>query len=170
MQIFTERLYIHTLRCSQWQDVQEICADFERSAYAQYDYPLPIEEKTVQQLTERWAQTGQFYSVHIKGCEEAIGFVCFHGDDALDVGFNFKARYQGKGYAYEAVSAMLEEMNKTRRVTRFTAGLALDNLPSRRLIEKLGFSLVSRERRSFRTDDNGVQMQHECGNFEKNMP
>lgn len=167
--LFTERLDINLLQRTEWRDIQEICMDFEHSPYAVYDYPLPTEDREVISLVQTWANSSKFYSAHLIGCTEAIGYVCFHDGTAYDIGFNFKTCYQGHGYAYEAVSALLHMLHNTYQISKFTAGLALQNTPSLKLIEKLGFSLTSTEMRSFRTDANGKDIMCQCGNFEKIM-
>lgn len=143
--------------------------DFERSPYAVYDYPLPTADEEVIRFVQAWENSSNFYSVHLLGHAETIGYVCFHADTAYDIGFNFKTRYQGQGYAYEAGSALLHMLQHTCKVSKFTAGLALENTPSRKLVEKLGFSLVRTEIRSFRTDVNGKKIMCQCGNFEKEI-
>lgn len=165
MQITTNRLSIGPLTKADWKDVQEICADFERSPYAQYDYPLPVGEREVKDAVEKWEKSSRFYAVRLTGGEEVIGFVCFHGEAEYDVGFNFKARYQGAGYAYEAMSALMRAMAHRYGISKFTAGLALGNTPSLKLVQRLGFSLDSTETRSFRTDENGTEIICKCGNF-----
>ena len=77
------------------------------------------------------------------------GYVCFHREgEAYDLGYCFHSAYQGKGYAWESASALLEYLASQGAVV-FTAGTALDNLPSRRLLERLGFALVSTEQVAF---------------------
>lgn len=167
MIIKTERLEITEMKAEDWPDLLEIFQDFEASPYAQFDYPLPLEEAGVQQLADRWAKTGLFFAVRLHGKTEMIGYICFHNDDgAYDIGYNFKSKEQGKGYAYEAASAMLQTMRAERGITYFTAGLALGNRPSRRLAEKLGFVLAGTETRTFRKDTAGQGISCECGNFE----
>lgn len=66
-----------------------------------------------------------------------VGYVCFHREgEAYDLGYCFHSAYQGQGYAWESVSALLEYL-ASQGAAVFTAGTALDNLPSRRLLERL---------------------------------
>ncbi len=51
-------------------------------------------------------------------------------------------------------------MRRARNAQVFTAGTALDNLPSRRLLEKLDFRLVSTQTMSF-----DGQFSFEGGNY-----
>ncbi len=55
-----------------------------------------------------------------------------------EIGYIFDPNYGGHGYATEAVSAMLAYSFDRLGVRRITAGCYADNLPSVRLLEKLG--------------------------------
>ena len=57
------------------------------------------------------------------------------------MGYSFKKKYQGQGYAQEAAQEMIAQM-KQMGVKRIIAELALENLPSRKLIERLGFTQI----------------------------
>lgn len=56
-----------------------------------------------------------------------------------DLGFAFLPRYWAKGYALESAAAVLEHSRETLGLTRIVAFTSLDNAPSMRLLEKLGF-------------------------------
>lgn len=55
------------------------------------------------------------------------------------VGYVIDKKYWGKGYATEAVSFILEELNKSKSVKRIWATCALNNPGSSRVLEKNGF-------------------------------
>lgn len=98
-----------------------------------------------------------------------IGYVCFHREgDSYDLGYCFRSDCHGKGYAYEACAALLRYMTEKRNVKVFTAGMALKNLPSCRLLGKLGFVLEKTETLSFQRDENGNDITFEGGVFIKN--
>ena len=81
------------------------------------------------------------------------------------MGFCFHSDYHGKGFAFEACSALMEYIAKERNVTVFTAGTALKNTPSCKLLGKLGFVLKDTETLSFHKDENGNEITFEGGNF-----
>ena len=158
--IETERLFIRPLGSEDWRSMQAIAVDFQKSQYAVYDMPLPTEEQEIKALTKAFADTGLFFAVMLDSV--MIGYVCFHEDDGnYDLGYCFHSDYQGNGYAYESCMAILEYMEKESAVKIFTAGTALDNKPSCKLLEKLGFVCISTETVSF---DNTFSFQG--GNFE----
>ena len=72
----------------------------------------------------------------------------------------FSSAHHSRGYACESAQAVLEFMRRARNAQVFTAGTALDNLPSRRLLEKLDFRLVSTQTMSF-----DGQFSFEGGNY-----
>ena len=107
-----------------------------------YDRPLPTDAPGAQALARHFAGTGLAFGVRLAESQALAGYVCFHREgEAYDLGYCFHSAYQGKGYAWESVSALLEYL-ASQGAAVFTAGTALDNLPSRRLLERLGFALV----------------------------
>ena len=94
-----------------------------------------------------------------------IGYVCFHKDEnKYDLGYCFHSAYHSKGYAYESTKAIIEYLFKECGASSFTAGTAIDNIPSCGLLKKLGFTCVSTEEVSF---DNEFSFQG--GNFVLNL-
>ncbi len=59
--------------------------------------------------------------------------------DDPDVGFAFVPEHWSRGYALESASAVLADARERLRLTRVVAITSPDNLPSIRLLEKLGF-------------------------------
>lgn len=166
MRFETSRLFIRDLQEQDWQETKNIWVDFGNSSNAVYDAPLPTGEEEVKALTKKFADSRSFFAVFLKGSNDMIGYVCFHKDgERYDLGYCFHSAYHAKGYAYESVKALLERFIRERGATHFTAGTALDNRPSCRLLEKLGFVCVSTETVSF---DGAFSFQG--GNFVLNIP
>lgn len=147
MPLYTERLTIRALQESDWCNFQQIAADFAASPYRYYDHTFPLDDASVQRITARLAASGLFFAVCLKN--EMIGYVCFHETDGVyDLGFSFRTAFHGKGYAYEACTALLTYY-EAQGITRFSAGTALDNTPSVRLLERLGFRPIDTEKLEF---------------------
>lgn len=160
----TDRLTIRTLEAEDWKKLKEIAVDFRKSEYAVYDMTLPIEDDKIKSLCEQFSASGLWFSVRLE--DKMIGYICFHqSGTAYDLGFCFHSDYHGKGFAFEACSALMEHIEKERNVTAFTAGTALKNTPSCKLLNKLGFTLGSTETLSFHKDENGNDIIFEGGNF-----
>lgn len=160
----TERLTIQELSPEDWAHLQTIAMEFQSSEYAVYDMPLPTEDEQIQALCGQFAASKLWFSVWLS--DEMIGYICFHRNGTVyDLGYCFRPAYQGYGYAYEACSELLRFIEETRTVTAFTAGTALQNAPSCKLLSKLGFVLHGTETLSFHKDENGNDIQLEGGNF-----
>lgn len=168
MEIQTERLCIRTLRPDDWPALKAVFADFRRSPYSVYDAPLPAEDGAVQALTERFAASRLFFAVFLKHSPAMIGYVGFHDDRGnYDLGYCFLSSCQGRGYALEACEALLDALCRLCGVKRFTAGTALKNAPSCRLLKRLGFTLWKTEALSFHKDGCGKNIVFTSGVFVK---
>ena len=166
--IYTNRLLIRELVPEDWPEVQNIALDFQKSEYAVYDMPLPVRDEEIKALTKQFAESHLFFAVMLE--KNMIGYICFHEDNGIyDLGYCFHSDYHGKGYASEACRAVMEYIKKTGAVKAFSSGTALKNIPSRRLLEKLGFVLTKTENISFNKDQNGNDIVFEGGSFIKNI-
>ncbi|MGE6257976.1 GNAT family N-acetyltransferase [Heyndrickxia sporothermodurans] len=58
--------------------------------------------------------------------------------DDIDIGFAFLPKYWGKGYAYEAASAVMTYAKDTLELKRIVAITTQDNHASAKLLEKIG--------------------------------
>lgn len=146
MELETGRLYIRNLRETDWQEMKNIFIDFNNSQYAVYDRPLPMEDEDARALTKSFADSNLFFAVFLKKRKDMLGYVCFHKDgDKYDLGYCFHSAYHAKGYAYESTKALVEYFIAERGAAGFTAGTAIENIPSCRLLEKLGFVCASTE-------------------------
>lgn len=160
--INTNRLFIRELSTDDWQDMQKIAIDFLKSEYVIYDMPIPVEDEKIKELTKQFSESHLFFAVMLE--EVMIGYVCFHEDNEnYDLGYCFHSDHHGRGYAYEACSATMEHISKTRDVKVFTAGTALKNVPSCKLLKKLGFVLTLTETLSFHKDKAGNDIVFEGG-------
>ena len=63
-------------------------------------------------------------------------------DGVVEVGYGLAGPSRGRGLGGRAVAAMLDELRKQPAVRVVEAHVVVDNLPSRRLLERLGFEVV----------------------------
>ena len=161
MELETFRLYIRNLHEEDWTKMKSLFIDFNNSKYAAYDRPLPTEDMEVKTLTKEFAESNLFFAVHLRDNSQMIGYVCFHKDaEKYDLGYCFHSAFHSSGYAYESTKALIDYFVQEYNVTTFVAGTAIDNTPSCKLLEKLGFECVSTEYLSFRED-----FSFKSGNF-----
>jgi RimJ/RimL family protein N-acetyltransferase len=78
-----------------------------------------------------------------------IGSIGFHGPPdelgRLEIGYSVDPAYRRRGYAIEAVRAMLDWATEHHGIRRFIASVAPDNEPSLGLIRQLGFERVGQQ-------------------------
>lgn len=166
MLISTERLTIRPMLPEDWRFVRAIASDFRHSPYAAYDHEMPVEDQALQDVVRYFSESGAVFSVFLTEGGAMIGYVClWPGEEGLDLGYCFHSAYHGKGCAFEACSALMHFMHKTHGTTIFTAGTALANTPSCRLLERLGFALKETSLASFRKDSEGNDVVFEAGSF-----
>jgi len=60
------------------------------------------------------------------------------GSDSIELGYVFRHKYWGKGIASEMGEALLSEMLEIKPDAKFVAVTDHDNIPSQRVLEKLG--------------------------------
>ena len=161
MEIETSRLYIRDLYETDWVEMKEIFIDFNRSKYSAFDRPLPKDDDESKSLTKQFSDTVLFFAVHLLENSKMIGYVCFHKNgDSFDLGYCFHSAYHSNGYAYESVTALIEYFAKEHHVSSFTAATAIENTPSCKLLERLGFVYVSTETVAF-----DEKFSFQSGNF-----
>lgn len=96
---------------------------------------------------ERVALFGQRetqYMITLKDSGEVIGTVNVFADDsravdAMEIGYSIAHAHQRKGYAFEALSALLDLLQKELCLEMVTAGILTENIASEKLLSKLGF-------------------------------
>ena len=71
----------------------------------------------------------------------------------VEIGYTIAPDYQGKGYAYEAVTAVIGYIFSVLAKHRITASVDPDNTNSIKLLEKLGFRKEAHFLKSFRMND-----------------
>ncbi|MBQ3577677.1 MAG: GNAT family N-acetyltransferase [Firmicutes bacterium] len=168
--IRTDRLLIRRVCTEDWKAVREIWADASRSVYARYDRPNDLDDRSVFRRIERWASfkdsdEHRFFAVCLQG--SVIGYAALNKreNEYYELGYCFHSAYHGKGYAKESISAIIDAV-KDEGAAGITAGTALNNTPSVRLLTSLGFKQTGTETVSFYKDDKGDPMTFEGGIFE----
>ena len=103
-------------------------------------------------------------AVGLRETKKMIGFIGFHtlpGADYLnsyapgsvEFGYTIFPDDRGKGYASEAVEALMDWATREHHVTRFVVSISPINHPSLRIAQKFGFRKVG----SFTDPEDGVE-------------
>ena len=169
MLLKTERLTIRHIISDDWKSIKEIWVDFNASEYAQYDMPHITNDADVQARIARWAAANSgtehmFFAICLD--ETLIGYIAFNiRENGYEIGYCFHSAYHGKGYAKESHLALFDYL-RTLGITKFSAGTAINNTPSVKLLTSLGFKLVEQEKVSFYKDADGNKIVFDGGIFE----
>jgi RimJ/RimL family protein N-acetyltransferase/predicted N-acetyltransferase YhbS len=153
----TSRLLIRPVRAEDAADLAERRNDPQVARYQGYALPYSREqaEQQIQQvLAMEGPQNEQWWMAII--ADRATGRVL--GDVAIrlswegrtaEIGYTLAPRYWGRGYASEAVEALLEYLFERLRVTRVFGMLHPDNVPSALVLERCGFGFEGHTRSSY---------------------
>ncbi len=168
--IKTKRLSIRRVRADDWKAIQAIWADAAKSIYAQFDKPNDLDDQSVSQRIAMWASFadgGEHIFLAVCLQDTVIGYAALNlRETSYEIGYCFHSNYHGKGYARESISSILDMM-KDKGAVRITAGTALNNTPSVRLLTSLGFRQTGTEKVSFYKDEEGNDITFEGGNYER---
>ncbi len=169
MIIKTSRLLIRHIKSNDWKSLKGIWEDFNKSNYAVYDKPHSTEDFDIRLKIEKWANACKgmdhlFFAICLS--DEVIGYVAFNRrENGYEVGYCFHSAYHNRGYAKESLMALLSYI-KDVGAKRITAGTALNNYPSVKLLEAAGFHLIGKEKVSFYKDAYGDDIVFDGGIFE----
>ncbi|WP_158800173.1 GNAT family N-acetyltransferase [Pedobacter sp. L105] len=144
--IITERLI---LRRPKETDLKDFLAYRNDAENLKFQPIQPINEETAlsflkkQMLIDEEKETGWvMFALELKDTHQMIGEVGIYisPDDksTSDLGWSVFKDEQGKGYAAEAASALLDYAFKLRRLNRVTASCVSTNTASLQLMKRLG--------------------------------
>lgn len=68
----------------------------------------------------------------------SVGIFQREGMEIHDIGFSFLGEFEGKGYGFEAASALMQQVFANFGLKKISAITSKENFASQRLIEKLG--------------------------------
>ena len=68
--------------------------------------------------------------------------------ECKEVGYVISPNYRRKGYAYEAVSNLIKLLLDDLKLDMIIAGCFVDNIASKKTLEKLGFIFEGRKRKA----------------------
>lgn len=152
--IDTERLVI---RLVARQDVTRFTTYRNEPSVARYqDWPLPYTRDLAHALVDEMERLGRPTGGHWVqlAIDDGTGIV---GDVAVwldpeatfaTIGYTLAPRGQGRGYAVEAVAAVVDWLFRRKRVHRVTATIDPRNSASARVLERCGFEYVGTARSS----------------------
>jgi RimJ/RimL family protein N-acetyltransferase len=143
----TERLVLRRFRASDAPRLSEYRSDPDVARYQSWDAPFTLDKAEV--AVRNFAagspeQPGWFqYAIEHTAERALIGDVAVRLHDNLkqaEIGFTLATAYQGKGFATEAVSAVLDRLFRLQGLHRVMGECDARNTASAALMERLGFT------------------------------
>lgn len=137
--IETKRLHLHVKTFGELEqgmnEGDEMSVDF----YHAYQY----HSERIPGYDTEWFRLWDFY---LKGTTKRIGGACFKGqpdkDGQVEIGYGIDEEYQNRGYATEAIAALVNMAIRYPGVQAVLFEIEKTNGPSKRVAEKLEARLV----------------------------
>lgn len=139
----TERLVLRNVRPEDAPIMHDyrnnpICAQYQRGQTK--DLPGIIKLTGARQNDSINDQTPFFVAVALKGNDQMVGeIVVIPNDGCFSIGYTFHYDHHRKGYAFEALSLLIETLHKDYPDMEFISFTEPENTASRCLLEKLGY-------------------------------
>jgi RimJ/RimL family protein N-acetyltransferase len=154
----TDRLILRRFTVADEDNLVALDGDLEVMRYLSGGTPTPREAIRSRVLPrflasyERFNGFGTWAAIE-KSSGEFLGWFGFNPTDSskpenVELGYRLRRAAWGKGYATEAARALIQKGFDELQVQRVFASTYEDNLASRRVMEKLGMTLVRRFRLS----------------------
>lgn len=135
MKLETSRLIIRNYKDADIKDVSQFLCDKEVMYY------IPEEFNTIEDVKRFITENiNDYLVVQEKESKEIVGhlyFKAFFENHSYEIGWVFKKKYQGLGYAYESSYALMNYGFKELNIHRIIATAQPENTSSWKLMEKL---------------------------------
>lgn len=114
----------------------------DRNVHTEEDAEQYITSKMLPQFEEK--QFGNYMVIRkedhkIIGC---CGLYDREGIEGVDIGFAFLPLYEGKGYAFESASKVMQYGKEIHGIVSVSGITVKENIASQRLLEKLGLRFI----------------------------
>lgn len=118
-----------------------------------YAADMLIHLRLQQLLNDPAYQPWSVRAIALREERQMVGHIGFHtkpgapylqpyAPDGIEFGYTVFSPFRRRGYAREACPALMQWAHEEHQVSQFVVTISPDNIPSRRLAEKLGFTKV----------------------------
>ena len=153
MLIATERLVLRRFRPADAEPLAAYRSEPAVARYQSWDAPFPLlraETAVANFIASDPDKAGWFqYAIERTADRLLIGDVAVHLHDNLkqaEIGFTLAQEHQKQGYAFEAVTAVLDRLFRVQGLHKVTGECDARNVASAGLLERLGFTREGRLR------------------------
>lgn len=155
LQIDTDRLLLRLIDITDLEAIHELHALPETDAYNALGIPKSIEE--TEEIIQPWIEENNLeeiknhtFAIELRNTKEFIGLFGLKLGPAKykrgEVWFKLQVEQWKKGYATEALKAVLTYGFTTLKLHRMEAGCAVENIGSIKVLEKAGMIREGRKR------------------------
>ena len=145
--IQTDRLELKAYSDRELEDLLSIiCNDEIKKTFMIPDFETKEDAMKMFHKLKEWSLSEEHYEYGIYLKDKLIGFVndVEIDHDMIEIGYVIHPNYKNQGYATEVLSAVLTELfNIGYNVVK--TGVFIENIASRRVIEKCGMKKINRE-------------------------
>ena len=116
----------------------EICARYQRGQTKDYDGIVALVERRKDDVMS--VDAPFMAAVALKETDEIVGeIVVMPKDGTISLGYTFSYKHHRKGYAFEALTALINMLHKQYPEWDFISFTEPENKPSMALLKKLGY-------------------------------
>ncbi len=149
MKISTDRLTLTEINWDDLEDIHQLHSIFKVDEFNTVGLPKNIEEtrqniKPYVEAKEKNPQTNYTWSIKLTETNEFIGLAGISlSNDKFKIGeifYKFSPNFWGNGLATEVSRKIIETGFENFKLHRITAGFAVENVKSKRVLEKSGLA------------------------------
>ena len=168
MTISTPRLTLRPICMDDLEARHAYCSDPENTRYMMF-LPNASLEETEAFIREAVAEMAKpepkcyEFTIFLDGAQIGGANIETHGEGQWTLGWILDKRYWGRGYATEAVRALMDWARGSLTVRRFTAYCDSENAASYRLMERLGMRRTACDggRKNRSSDEERLELTYE---------
>ena len=153
--IETARLRLRSFQHQDWQAVYDYTSDAAVMMYIPEGQFTPAQAKAF--VADNMGEHARAVAVLFKTTDRLIGHMVFHpwfDSETYEIGWVFHRAHHGHGYATEAAGALLHYGFEVLQLHRIIATCQPENVPSWRVMEKLGMRREGHFRQCIRRPEN----------------
>lgn len=157
----TPRLVVRLMTDSDARPLAAYRSDPEVARHQSWEAPFPVEHAVdliAGQAELAGPTPGHWIQLAVEVSSTMVGDVAVHLDASgsiAEIGYTLDPAHQGRGYAVEAVGAVVDALFASR-VHRIEAGVDPANRASRRVLERAGFIREALLRQAYRDGDHWI--------------
>ena len=149
IKIYSDRLTVEDILPSDAQDYYQLYMDDALNIWWGYDYREDLNGETPSpeyfyNFQNNLKKIKEEYSFAVKENGKMVGELVLHNFNfrgGVEMGYRFFKEYQGKGFATESATALKKFVLQTLKPKMLMTRCFKQNIPSKNLIGRLGFSL-----------------------------